>query len=75
METNNKYCRQVTKHERIVRFIAGLFVLVSVIITYFTSQMLWLLIALFVALNLMQSSLTKWCLLNDILKALKIKDN
>ncbi|PVX52128.1 hypothetical protein C7377_0428 [Balneicella halophila] len=74
MENNKPYCHKVTKHERIVRFIAGTFVLLSVLLGYFV-HIYWLALALFVALNLIQSSLTKWCLLNDILRWLKIKDN
>lgn len=74
MKENNQYCHKVTKHERIVRFIAGLFVLISILLAY-TIHIYWLGLALFVALNMMQSALTKWCLLNDILNVLKIKDN
>lgn len=75
MKKNTSYCHTIGKHERIVRFIAGTMVLVSLTLTYFTSNTYWLLLALFVALNLIQSSFTKWCLLDDILRALKIKDN
>lgn len=75
MKTNNNaYCHKVTKHERIVRFIAGFFVLTSIVLAYYV-HIYWLGLALFVALNMMQSSLTKWCLLNDILRWLKIRDN
>lgn len=74
MNTNNEYYHKVTKHERIVRFIAGLFVFISVILAYFV-HIYWLGIALFVALNMLQSAFTKWCLMNDILRILKIKDN
>lgn len=73
MEKKEAYCHKVTTHERIVRFIAGLFVLLSVTLAY-TVHIYWLLLAGFVALNLIQSSLTKWCLMNDILRKLKIKD-
>ncbi len=73
MEENKEYCHKVTKHERIVRFIAGLFVLLSLVLSYFSHY--WVILAAFVALNLMQSALTKWCLMNDILRWLKIKDN
>lgn len=74
MEANKTYCHKVMKHERIVRFIAGLFVLISIILAYFI-HIYWIGLALFVALNMIQSALTKWCLLNDILRWLKIKNN
>ncbi len=73
MEENKEYCHKVTKHERIVRFIAGLFVLLGLGLSYFSHY--WVILAAFVAVNLMQSALTKWCLMNDILRWLKIKDN
>lgn len=60
--------------ERIVRFVAGTFVLTSLLLAYFV-HFNFLLIAAFVGLNLVQSSLTKWCLMDDILrKGFNIKD-
>lgn len=60
--------------ERIVRFVAGTFVLTSLLLAYFV-HFNYLLIAAFVGLNLVQSSLTKWCLMDDILrKGFNIKD-
>jgi len=53
--------------ERWIRLIAGTFVIVSVALAYFVSPY-WLLFTLFVGLNLFQSSLTKWCLMEDILR-------
>ncbi len=73
MENNKNYSHKVSKHERIVRFIAGVFILLSLGLSYFSHY--WVLLAAFVALNLMQSALTKWCLMNDILRWLKINDN
>lgn len=73
MKNNNPYCHRVTKHERIVRFIAGIFILISLVLAHYFSNY-WLFLALFVSLNLIQSSITKWCLLNDILRWLKIRD-
>jgi hypothetical protein len=34
----------------------------------------WLLFTTFVGLNLLQSSITKWCLMDDILKKLGVED-
>ena len=53
--------------ERWIRLIAGTFVVVSVALAYFFSPY-WLLFTLFVGLNLFQSALTKWCLMEDILR-------
>ena len=51
----------------IIRLVAGLFVIISVALGYYVNE-LWFLFTLFVGLNLFQSSLTKWCLLESILK-------
>ena len=52
--------------ERIVRAVAGSFMLISILLTYFVSNN-WLWLGVFVGVNLIQSSLTKWCPLNYIL--------
>ena len=57
--------------ERVIRLIAGSFILISVTLGHFVSPY-WLLFTLFVGANLLQSSLTKWCLMDDILAALKV---
>lgn len=59
--------------ERWVRLIAGVFVTVSVVLSYVHSPY-WLLFTLFVGLNLFQSALTRWCLMEDILKKLGVKN-
>lgn len=57
---------------RAIRVIAGLFVLVSVALgapaspLYVSSYWLWF--TVFVGANLFQSGLTKWCLMEKILK-------
>lgn len=56
-----------------LKLIAGSFVLLSLILGYFVNEYFFLFTA-FVALNLMQSSITKWCLMNTILKKLGIKE-
>lgn len=53
--------------ERIVRLVAGTFILVSLALGYWVSPY-YLLFTAFVGLNLFQSALTKWCLMDDILK-------
>ena len=59
---------------RIVRAIAGTFIIISVLLAMYVNQN-WLWFTLFVGANLLQSSFTKWCLMEDILrKVLKIKE-
>ena len=58
---------------RIVRFVAGTFILTSLILAhYFSPNWLWL--TAFVGANLFQSSISKWCLLDTILEQLNVKD-
>ena len=52
----------------IIRGIAGTFVLVSLALGYLVSPW-WHLFTAFVGANLLQSSFTRWCLMEDILKA------
>jgi hypothetical protein len=58
--------------ERWIRLIAGTFVVLSVVLSYVQSPY-WLLFTLFVGLNLFQSALTRWCLMEDILKKLGVR--
>jgi hypothetical protein len=55
----------------IIRRIAGTFILVSVALGYWVSPY-WFLFTAFVGLNLLQSSFTKWCLMEDILVKLGV---
>lgn len=57
---------------RYIRAIAGLFVIISVLLGMYVNQH-WLWFSLFVGANLFQSSITKWCLMEDILKKLGVK--
>lgn len=57
--------------ERWIRLIAGTFIVVSVTLSYFHSRY-WLLFTLFVGVNLFQSALTRWCLMEDILRKLGV---
>jgi hypothetical protein len=53
--------------ERTIRAIAGIFVVSSVMLGYFVHP-LWFLFTAFVGLNLLQSAITRWCLMEDILR-------
>jgi hypothetical protein len=57
--------------ERWIRLIAGSFVTLSVILSQVHSRY-WLLFTLFVGLNLFQSALTRWCLMEELLKKLGV---
>jgi hypothetical protein len=53
--------------ERLLRLIAGGFVLASLALGYFSSPY-WFLFTGFVALNLIQSALTNWCPMMSFLR-------
>ncbi len=53
--------------ERIIRGVAGTLVLTSILLAYLIN-IAWLLVAVFVAVNLLQSSVTKFCPLETILE-------
>ena len=59
------------KREMVIRGIAGTFVLGSLALGTWVSPY-WFLFTAFVGLNLLQSSVTKWCLMDDILKKVRI---
>ena len=52
--------------ERYIRMIAGTFILISLALAHWVSPY-WLWFTAFVGANLLQSSLTRWCLMEDIL--------
>lgn len=58
---------------RIVRGIAGAFILMSLLLAIYVNQN-WLWFTAFVGANLLQSSLTKWCLMDTILDKLGVKN-
>lgn len=58
---------------RIVRAVAGTFFLISLLLTIYVNQN-WLWFIAFVGANLSQSSITKWCLMDNILEKLGVKD-
>lgn len=62
---------------QVVRLVAGTFILVSLALGVpgspaFVSQW-WLAFTAFVGANLMQSALTKWCLMESILRKLGVQ--
>jgi len=57
--------------ERLIRMIAGTFVLASLALAHWVNPN-WLWFTAFVGANLFQSSLTGWCLMEDILHRLGI---
>lgn len=58
--------------ERIVRAVAGTFVLTSIVLAY-TVNINWLWLGVFAGFNLLQSAITRFCPLELILKAFGIK--
>ena len=64
---------------RVVRVIAGLFIMLSLALAHFNgqinmSELSWLWFTAFVGFNLFQSGLTKLCPMDNILKALGVKE-
>ncbi len=59
---------------KLIKRIAGIFIILSVLLgMYVNPNFYWF--TLFVGANLLQSSFTNWCLMEDILrKVFKIKD-
>jgi len=58
---------------RIVRAIAGTFILISLLLSIYINEN-WLWFTAFVGANLLQSSITKWCLMDTILTKLGVSD-
>jgi hypothetical protein len=58
---------------RVIRAVAGSFILISLVLAIYVNQN-WLWFTAFVGANLLQSSMTKWCLLEDILKKFGVKE-
>jgi Inner membrane protein YgaP-like, transmembrane domain len=61
------------KREMIIRGIAGTFVLGSLALGTWVSPY-WFLFTAFVGTNLLQSSVTRWCLMDDILKKVGVDE-
>jgi len=58
--------------ERWIRLFAGSFILISLALAHWVHPY-WLWFTAFVGLNLFQSALTRWCLMEDILVKLGVK--
>jgi hypothetical protein len=62
---------------RVVRVVAGFFILLSLLLGVPTSPLFvheaWLLFTAFVGINLLQSGLTQWCLMERILRKVGLK--
>ena len=57
--------------ERLIRLIAGSLILISLALAHWVNVN-WLWFTAFVGANLFQSSLTRWCLMEDILVRLGV---
>ena len=58
--------------ERWIRLVAGMFVLASLALAHWVNPN-WLWFTAFVGANLFQSALTRWCLMEQILVKLGVK--
>jgi len=59
--------------EKMVHIVAGAFILASLALAHFVSPK-WLWFTAFVGLNLLQSGITGWCLMNNILKKMGLPE-
>jgi hypothetical protein len=59
--------------ERSIRLIAGSFVLISLALGHWVHPY-WYLFTVFVGANLFQSALTRWCLMEDLLRKAGVAD-
>ena len=63
--------------ERLIRIIAGSFILLSLVIAHVynvdLSHPTWLWFTAFVGANLLQSGFTRWCLMEQILRKAGVK--
>jgi len=58
----------------IIRAFAGTFILASLLLAIQLDNLNWLWVTAFVGANLLQSSITKWCMLEVILGKFGVKD-
>jgi len=58
---------------RIVRAVAGTFIIISLLLAIYVN-INWLWFTAFVGANLLQSSITKWCLMDTILEKFGVLD-
>lgn len=57
---------------RIQHAVAGTLIIFSLLLAIYVN-INWLWLAAFVGVNLFQSSITNWCLMNDILKKIGVR--
>lgn len=57
--------------ERYIRLIAGVMILISTLCAYFVN-INWIWLGVFVGVNLLQFSLSNWCIVDSALKALGV---
>ena len=72
LRQSRKELKQLIMRDRIVRGVAGAFIIISLLLAIYVN-INWLWFTAFVGANLFQSSITKWCLMNDILKKIGFK--
>ena len=60
--------------ENSIRFLAGTMIIASLALDYFFPSGYWLFLTAFVGINLFQSSITKFCPAEIIMKAVVYKD-
>jgi hypothetical protein len=53
--------------EHAIRSVAGLFILLSLVLAHWVDPR-WLYFTAFVGFNLLQSSITRWCMMETILR-------
>lgn len=58
---------------RIVHAVAGTLIILSLLMAIYV-HINWLWLTAFVGVNLFQSSITNWCLMNDMLKKIGVKE-
>lgn len=56
-----------------IKLIAGSFIIISVLLAHYVDER-WLFFTLFVGVNLLQSSLTNWCMMEKILKKFGMRE-
>jgi len=59
--------------QRLIRIIAGSFIMISLALGFFINPYFYLFTA-FVGLNLFQSGITKWCFMETILKKIGVPE-
>jgi len=59
--------------DRVLRGMAGFFILLSVMLAYYVS-LKWLFFTAFVGVNLLQSAFTNWCPAMTLLKKMGLKN-